>query len=89
MGGALAVHVAAAGCIPEVCGLVVIDVVEGTAFEALQSMQAVLRARPASFHTLDYAIEWSCRSGQTKNIDAAKVRFVNFNISLFIVLGVL
>ncbi|XP_022664658.1 protein phosphatase methylesterase 1-like isoform X2 [Varroa destructor] len=73
MGGALAVHVAAAGCIPEVSGIVVIDVVEGTALDALQSMQAVLRARPRSFHSLDYAVEWSCRSGQTKNINAAKV----------------
>ncbi|OQR72433.1 protein phosphatase methylesterase 1-like, partial [Tropilaelaps mercedesae] len=73
MGGALAVHVAAAGSIPEISGLVVIDVVEGTALDALKSMQAVLRARPRSFHSLENAVEWSCRSGQTRNIDAAKV----------------
>lgn len=74
MGGALAVHVVAAHRIPVVAGLVVIDVVEGTAIDALQSMQNVLRCRPKTFQSLDTAIEWSCRSGQTKNVESAKVR---------------
>lgn len=75
MGGAVAVHVAA-NCQelqPYTAGLVVIDVVEGTALEALQGMQSVLRCRPKEFPNLANAIEWSLRSGQTKNIEAARI----------------
>lgn len=54
-------------------GLVVIDVVEGTAMESLSGMKSILRARPTSFPTLEKAIEWSVRSGQTKNTEAAKL----------------
>lgn len=60
MGGAIAVHVAA-NCphlVPSVAGLIVIDVVEGTALEALQGMQSVLRCRPKEFPNLANAIEW-------------------------------
>ena len=42
MGGALAALVAEAE-VPGLAGLVVIDVVEGTALEALAGMQGVLR----------------------------------------------
>lgn len=58
MGGAVAVHVVANDLVPSVTGLVVIDVVEGTALEALQGMQSVLRCRPKEFPNLAYAIEW-------------------------------
>lgn len=56
MGGAVAVK--AASLIPNLSGLVVIDVVEGTAMDALASMQSFLRSRPSSFHSLPQAIEW-------------------------------
>lgn len=39
MGGAIAVHVGASGKIPTLCGLIVIDVVEGTAVASLPHMQ--------------------------------------------------
>lgn len=58
MGGAIAVHTAAQGLIPSLSGLVVIDVVEGTALEALSSMQSFLRGRPKVFSSLEHAIEW-------------------------------
>ena len=54
-------------------GLIVIDVVEGTAMDALQSMQSFLRSRPKSFVSLEKAIEWSVRSGQTKNVESARI----------------
>ena len=50
-----------------------IDVVEGTAMDALSSMQSVLRGRPKTFPSLTYAIEWSVRSGQVRNVDSARV----------------
>lgn len=39
-------------------GLVVIDVVEGTAMEALPFMEKIVSERPKAFATLEKAIEW-------------------------------
>lgn len=76
MGGAIAVHTAVQELVPTLAGLVVIDVVEGTAMEALSSMQSFLRGRPSSFKSLEEAIEWSVRSGQVRNLDSARVSIV-------------
>ncbi|XP_077448429.1 protein phosphatase methylesterase 1 [Stigmatopora argus] len=73
MGGAIAVHTAAANLIPSLIGLSVIDVVEGTAMDALNSMQNFLRSRPNIFKSLENAIEWSVKSGQIRNIESARV----------------
>ncbi|XP_042221270.1 protein phosphatase methylesterase 1-like isoform X2 [Homarus americanus] len=73
MGGAIAVHTAYHGYVVGLAGLVVIDVVEGTAMDALSSMQSFLRGRPQNFNSLQNAIEWSVRSGQTRNVEAARV----------------
>lgn len=70
MGGAIAVSAAAQG---GVAGLVVIDVVEGTAMESLAHMQGFLRSRPQQFRSVSHAIEWCVRSGQSRNLDSAKV----------------
>lgn len=56
MGGAVAVR--AAPLLPNLCGLGVIDVVEGTAMDALASMQSFLRSRPSGFSTISQAVEW-------------------------------
>ncbi|XP_061753733.1 protein phosphatase methylesterase 1 isoform X2 [Nerophis ophidion] len=73
MGGAIAVHTAAANHIPSLLGLCVIDVVEGTAMDALNSMQNFLRSRPKIFKSLENAIEWSVKSGQIRNMESARV----------------
>lgn len=73
MGGAICVHVADKYRLPTVEGVVVIDVVEGTAMEALASMQSFLRSRPSHFKSIQHAIEWSIRSGQIRNVSSAKV----------------
>lgn len=73
MGGAIAVHVAHLGLVPNLAGVAVIDVVEGTAMEALTSMQSFLRSRPKQFQTLESAIEWCVRTGQVRNLESAKV----------------
>ncbi|XP_055909935.1 protein phosphatase methylesterase 1 [Eupeodes corollae] len=73
MGGAIAVHIAHMELIPALVGVTVIDVVEGTAMEALASMQSFLRSRPNFFKSIPTAIEWCIRSGQIRNIDSAKV----------------
>lgn len=73
MGGAIAVHVGHMHLVPSLVGIVVIDVVEGTALESLQSMQSFLRSRPNHFKSISNAIEWCVRSGQIRNIESAKV----------------
>ncbi|XP_075054592.1 protein phosphatase methylesterase 1 [Mixophyes fleayi] len=73
MGGAIAVHTAAANLVPSLLGLCMIDVVEGTAMDALNSMQNFLRGRPKTFKSLENAIEWSVKSGQIRNLDSARV----------------
>lgn len=77
MGGAIAIHYtdrcAEEAISSRIVGLIVIDVVEGTAKEALSQMQQVLRSRPGGFKSVDYAIEWYVRSGQVKNVEAAKI----------------
>uniref|UniRef100_A0A8C5LZR9 Protein phosphatase methylesterase 1 n=1 Tax=Leptobrachium leishanense TaxID=445787 RepID=A0A8C5LZR9_9ANUR len=73
MGGAIAVHTAVANLVPSLLGLCMIDVVEGTAMEALNSMQNFLRSRPKTFKSLENAIEWSVKSGQIRNLESARV----------------
>ncbi|EDW70209.1 protein phosphatase methylesterase 1 [Drosophila virilis] len=73
MGGAIAVHFAYMALVPSLIGITVIDVVEGTAMEALASMQSFLRSRPKYFQSIPNAIEWCIRSGQVRNVDSAKV----------------
>ncbi|XP_038057407.1 protein phosphatase methylesterase 1-like isoform X2 [Patiria miniata] len=76
MGGAIAIHAAIKYLVPSLAGLIVIDVVEGTAMEALQGMQGFLRGRPKQFKSLEYAIEWAVKSGQIKNLESARVSMV-------------
>lgn len=76
MGGAIATHASLQDSdllVKNLSGLVVIDVVEGTALEALSGMQGILRSRPTIFTTLEKAIEWALRSGQTRNNEAARL----------------
>ncbi|OXA44109.1 protein phosphatase methylesterase 1 [Folsomia candida] len=76
MGGALGVNVSLSlQELNEVklAGLVVLDVVEGSALLALNSMQFVLRNRPREFESIPDAIQWCTRSGQTKNVDSARI----------------
>ena len=51
--------------IANVEGLVVIDVVEGTALSSLPHMATVLRQRPASFDSQEVAVHWARRSGES------------------------
>ncbi|KAM9827810.1 protein phosphatase methylesterase 1-like [Neosynchiropus ocellatus] len=76
VGGAIAVHTASNMMLPSTVGLVAIDVVEGSAMEALHSIQNFLKGRPKSFKSMDHAIEWSVKSGQIRNLQSARVSMV-------------
>lgn len=54
-------------------GTVVLDVVEGSAMEALQSMDMILKSRPKAFATLESGIEWHVRSLTIRNRESACV----------------
>ncbi|KAK4256217.1 hypothetical protein QN277_009111 [Acacia crassicarpa] len=73
MGGSVAVHVAARKSLPSLAGLVVVDVVEGTAMNSLVHMQKILSGRMQHFQSIEKAIEWSVRGGTLRNIDSARV----------------
>ncbi|XP_022733289.1 protein phosphatase methylesterase 1 isoform X5 [Durio zibethinus] len=73
MGGSVAVHVAAKKTLRSLAGLVVVDVVEGTAMASLIHMQKILSNRMQHFSSIEKAIEWSVRGGSLRNIDSARV----------------
>lgn len=73
MGGSVAVHVAAKKVLPNLCGLLVIDVVEGTAMASLVHMQKILSSRMQYFSSVEKAIEWSVKGGPLRNVESARV----------------
>jgi protein phosphatase methylesterase 1 len=59
LGGAVVTDVAKAGKLGnDVLGYAVLDVVEGSAMDALQSMQTYLSTRPSTFPSLSAGIDW-------------------------------
>ncbi|CAF4338817.1 unnamed protein product, partial [Rotaria sordida] len=75
MGGALAVYIAKE-CSSMINALCVIDVVESSALESLNSMQCFLSSRPKQFSTQEKAIEYMVRSGQVRNVESACVSII-------------
>jgi protein phosphatase methylesterase 1 len=89
MGGAIAVHTASLNTKPTSCptnttstststiptleGIVVIDVVEGTAMSSLPFMKTVLQKRPGSFPSPSAAVEWALETGFSRNAEAAAI----------------
>jgi len=59
LGGAVVTDLAMSGRLGDaVLGYAVLDVVEGSAIDALQSMQSYLSTRPKAFSSIPSAIEW-------------------------------
>ncbi|KAG1736317.1 hypothetical protein EDB19DRAFT_1721478 [Suillus lakei] len=50
-----------------VAGVAVLDVVEGTAVEALPHMHAILNSRPDGFDSVEEAVEWHVNTGLIHN----------------------
>uniref|UniRef100_A0A158R4K3 Protein phosphatase methylesterase 1 n=1 Tax=Syphacia muris TaxID=451379 RepID=A0A158R4K3_9BILA len=73
MGGAIAVHVAASNALKVVAALCVIDVVEGSAMEALSKMRPFLNSRPQSFPSVEAAVKWCLQTKTAKNVKAARI----------------
>ena len=71
LGAALAVHLANSKQLP-VCGLVMVDLVEGTAVESLVHMRAVVESRPVAFQSPAAAVQWALRCGALRNQTSAR-----------------
>ncbi|KAI1767652.1 protein phosphatase methylesterase [Hypoxylon sp. FL1150] len=73
LGGAVVTEVAKRGELGNaLLGYAVLDVVEGSAINALQSMQTYLSSRPAGFPTLEAGIDWHVRSRTIRNSVSAR-----------------
>ncbi|WCJ34841.1 Protein phosphatase methylesterase 1 [Euphorbia peplus] len=73
MGGSVAVHVAAKKVLPSLAGMVIVDVVEGTAMASLIHMQKILSNRMQHFSSIEKAIEWNVKGGTLRNTDSARI----------------
>jgi protein phosphatase methylesterase 1 len=74
LGGAVVTEVAHTQLLgPSLLGYAVLDVVEGSAMDALQSMDTYLSTRPRSFPSLPSGIEWHIRSRTIRNSTSARV----------------
>ncbi|RMJ19043.1 Protein phosphatase methylesterase 1 [Fusarium euwallaceae] len=73
LGGAVVTDLAKTGRLgTSVLGYVVLDVVEGSAIDALQSMHTYLSTRPSGFATLQAGIDWHVRSRTIRNSISAR-----------------
>jgi protein phosphatase methylesterase 1 len=73
LGGAVVTHTANQALLGnKLLGFAVLDVVEGSAMEALKHMQTYLATRPKSFPTLEAAIDWHIRSRTLRNPQSAR-----------------
>lgn len=54
-------------------GLYVIDVVEGSAMDALPFMENIVLSRPQEFKTIQQVVQYGVKSGTIKDIESAKV----------------
>ncbi|OCK81020.1 protein phosphatase methylesteras-like protein 1 [Lepidopterella palustris CBS 459.81] len=73
LGGAVVTDAAKRGLLGDkLLGYAVLDVVEGSAMDALKSMQAYLATRPSLFPTVDAAIDWHIRSRTLRNPQSAR-----------------
>ncbi|GAA5853915.1 hypothetical protein JCM3766R1_005778 [Sporobolomyces carnicolor] len=59
--------------VADVLGVAVIDVVEGTALEALSSMSSLIAARPQTFESKQAAIGWHLDSRTINNVLSARI----------------
>ncbi|KAM7191555.1 Protein phosphatase methylesterase 1 [Naviculisporaceae sp. PSN 640] len=73
LGGAVVTDLATTNLLGSaLLGYAVMDVVEGSAMDALQSMQTYLSSRPTGFATLKDGIEWHVRSRTVRNAVSAR-----------------
>ncbi|KAJ2735215.1 Protein phosphatase methylesterase 1 [Coemansia sp. BCRC 34962] len=73
MGGAVVAHAAASRRLGNIAGLILIDIVEGSAMDSLSSIPTFINARPKSFATIESAIRWHVESGAIQSTESARL----------------
>lgn len=73
MGGSVVVNVACKRALKNIIGVTVLDVVEGSAMDALSSMTKILSSRPKRFDSPEQAIMWSIQSDTVRNVESARL----------------
>ncbi|KAJ2318433.1 Protein phosphatase methylesterase 1 [Coemansia sp. RSA 2704] len=73
MGGAVAAHAVASRRIKNVLGLVLIDIVEGSAMDSLSAIPMFINARPQSFDSVENAVHWHIESDAIQNPESARL----------------
>ncbi|RGB24914.1 Alpha/Beta hydrolase protein [Rhizophagus diaphanus] len=73
MGGCVVADAASKGLIPSMTCIAVIDVVEGSALEAISGMLGFLRTRPTEFKSIENAIQWSVKSSTIRNVESSRI----------------
>ncbi|KAF7845708.1 hypothetical protein BT93_L1056 [Corymbia citriodora subsp. variegata] len=82
LGGAVVTRIAAEGSLgPQLIGFAVLDVVEGSAIEALMHMKTYIASRPASFASPEDAIDWHVRSRTIRDRESARASVPNLLVS--------
>ncbi|KAI1436340.1 Alpha/Beta hydrolase protein [Xylaria sp. CBS 124048] len=73
LGGAVVTELARSGKLGDaLLGYVMLDVVEGSAMEALQHTHSYLSTRPTGFQSIEAAIEWHVRTRAIRNAISAR-----------------
>lgn len=76
MGGSVVVsaaHALSAKGFTRISGVAVLDVVEGTAIDALSVMRGVVLSHPSGFFSVEDAIRWHVDSKTIANLDSARI----------------
>ena len=74
LGGAVVTELAASNALGStLIGFCVLDVVEGSALEALSQMNSYLSSRPSIFNDVDEAVTWHTRSRTIRSAESAQV----------------
>ncbi|KAL5038317.1 Protein phosphatase methylesterase 1 [Batrachochytrium dendrobatidis] len=77
LGGSVVVDAMSRSLVQGVRGVVVLDVVEGTAIDSLIHMKRILQARPSMFNSEDEAIQWAAKNNHVKNIELARLTIID------------
>jgi protein phosphatase methylesterase 1 len=73
LGGAIVTRIAASATLgAQLVGFAVLDVVEGSAIEALLHMKTYIASRPSSFASVEQAINWHIRSRTIRDMESAR-----------------
>jgi protein phosphatase methylesterase 1 len=73
LGGAVIAHVASTSPPPTLLGMIMLDIVEGSALEGLAHMETFLSTRPTSFPSIATGIDWHLRSRTIRNTSSARI----------------